>query len=331
MTTYTPKQRPEHPFISIVIPCYNEEESLPHLYERLTEVLDQVGEKYEIILANDGSRDNTGLVINDLVDKDARIRGVHLSRNFGHQLCLTAGLDHARGDVIVMMDADLQDPPELVNEMLAKWREGADVVYAQREKREGETFFKKITAAAFYRFMRFLTKIDLPVDTGDFRLIDRVALDAVLSLRESNRFLRGMFVWVGFRQEPVKYVRQARIAGETHYPLRKMVRFAFDAITSFSWVPLQFAVWLGLAAATFSFFYGINVVSTAMQGNTVPGWASTVVTVLFLGSVQLITIGLLGEYLGRVFDEVKGRPLYVVREVAERESENDSPEDKSQA
>jgi dolichol-phosphate mannosyltransferase len=313
------QKRSEQPFLSVVIPCYNEEKALPILHERLTAVLGQHFQRYEIVLANDGSRDGTARVIRELTEADAHVRGVDLSRNFGHQLCLTAGLDHARGDVIVMMDADLQDPPELIPDMLAKWRAGADVVYAVRKKRHGETLFKKATAAAFYRLMRFVTKIDIPVDTGDFRLIDRVALDAVLSLRESNRFLRGMFVWVGFRQEPIHYEREARVAGETHYPFRKMLRFAIDAITSFSWVPLQLAVWLGLLVATLSFLYGLHVLYLGIMGRGVAGWPSMMATVLFLGGVQLITIGLLGEYLGRLFDEVKGRPLYIVREVIERE------------
>lgn len=260
-------------------------------------------------------------MIRDLAAADPHVRGVDLARNFGHQSCLTAGLDHARGDVILMMDADLQDPPELLPKMLKRWRAGADVVYAVRKERKGESVFKKATATIFYRLLKASTSISIPLDTGDFRLIDRDALNAVLSLRESNRFLRGLFSWVGFRQEPIYYVRQERFAGETKYPLRKMVRFAIDGLTSFSAAPLQLAVWLGLITATISFLYGFNVIWKGMAGHTVPGWASTTVSVLFLGGVQLISIGLLGEYIGRIFEEVKARPLYLVREVIEQNKE----------
>jgi len=298
-----------------VVPCYNEEESLPVLHRRLTKVLSSVTDQYEIVLSNDGSRDGTLETIRKLAVADPHVCGVDLSRNFGHQVCLTAGLDHARGEVIVMMDADLQDPPELIPRMIERWRAGADIVYAVRRKREGESFFKKATAAVFYRILRASTKVAIPVDTGDFRLIDRCALDAVLAVRESNRFLRGLFSWVGFRQEPIYYNRKARYAGETKYPLRKMIRFAMDGVTSFSTAPLRVAVWLGLMTAGFAFLYGLRVIYQGMAGLTVPGWASTTVSVLFLGGIQLVTIGLLGEYVGRIFDEVKRRPLYLVREV----------------
>jgi len=298
-----------------VVPCYNEEESLPVLHRRLTKVLSSVTDQYEIVLSNDGSRDGTLETIRKPAVADPHVRGVDLSRNFGHQVCLTAGLDHARGEVIVMMDADLQDPPELIPRMIERWRAGADIVYAVRRKREGESFFKKATAAVFYRILRASTKVAIPVDTGDFRLIDRCALDAVLAVRESNRFLRGLFSWVGFRQEPIYYNRRARYAGETKYPLRKMIRFAMDGVTSFSTAPLRVAVWLGLMTAGFAFLYGLRVIYQGMAGLTVPGWASTTVSVLFLGGIQLVTIGLLGEYVGRIFDEVKRRPLYLVREV----------------
>lgn len=314
--------RPARPFVSVVIPCYNEEESIPVLHERLTKVLSRVTDHHEIVLCNDGSRDGTIDAIRALVAADPAVRGIDLSRNFGHQMCLTAGLDAARGQVIVMMDADLQDPPELLPKMIKLWREGADVVYAVRKKRLGEGLFKRATAAIFYRILRAMTKISIPVDTGDFRLIDRRALDSILSLRESNRFLRGLFTWVGFRQVPVHYVRQERYAGETKYPLRKMVRFAFDGITSFSAAPLQIAIWLGLISATMAFIYGLRVFYQGWMGYTVPGWASTTVSVLFLGGIQLLTIGLLGEYIGRIFDEVKRRPLYLVREIIEHAPTN---------
>jgi len=304
------------PFISAVVPCYNEEENLPILHERLTKVFQSLGRPYEIVLVDDGSRDRTFAVIAELSRKDPCVRGVSLSRNFGHQICLTCGLDHARGEVVAMMDADLQDPPELIGEMLKKYEEGYDVVYAVRTRREGETMFKKATAALFYRILRFFTRIDIPVDTGDFRLISRRALDSVLSLRERNRFLRGLFSWVGFRQIGVPYVRPARLKGETKYPLRKMVRFALDGITSFSTFPLHAASFLGMLAALAGFLYGLRVFYIAMIGKPVPGWASLMVVVLFFGGVQLFTLGVLGDYVGRIFDEVKRRPLYFVRDRA---------------
>jgi dolichol-phosphate mannosyltransferase len=306
-----------------VVPCYSEEGSLPELHRRVSKVLRKCTDRYEIVLANDGSRDATLEVIRGLARHDKHVRGVDLARNFGHQLCLTAALDHARGEVILMIDADLQDPPELLPRMLKRWREGVDVVYAVRRKRKGENFFKLATASLFYRLLKSMTKINIPLDTGDFRLIDRRALDAVLSLRETNRFLRGLFTWVGFRQEPVYYVRQERFAGETHYPLTKMMRFALDGITSFSHKPLQFAVWLGLFAASIAFVYAVRVLWEGLRGGTVSGWASNTFAILFLGGVQLFTIGLLGEYIGRIFEEVKGRPLYVVREVIEQDNNQD--------
>ncbi len=308
-------ERPANPLISVVIPCYNEEDSLEELHRRISTVLSKCRIDYEIIFCNDGSRDRTMELIRLVCEKDFRVKGVDLSRNFGHQLCLTAGLDMARGDATIMMDADLQDPPELIPKMIDKWRKGADVVYAVRKKRKGESFFKKLTASVFYRLLKLSTKISIPLDTGDFRLIDRKALDAVLSLRESNRFLRGLFSWVGFNQVPIYYVRQERFAGETKYPLRKMIHFAFDGLTSFSMAPLRLAVWLGILSATVAFIYGVLVIYDALTGGTVPGWASTTVSILFLGGVQLVTIGLLGEYIGRIFEEVKSRPLYLVKEV----------------
>lgn len=323
-----PTPRSKTPFLSVVVPCYNEEEALPLLYKRLKQVVPRLTSRYEFVFSNDGSRDRTLEVIERLVEQDHHVRGINLSRNFGHQACLTAGLDVARGDVVVMMDADLQDPPELIPKMLQRWQDGADVVYAVRRQRRGESPFKKATAALFYRLLSLSTRLDIPLDTGDFRLIDRRALDAVLDLRESHRFLRGMFTWVGFRQEPVMYTRERRVAGETKYPLRKMLQFALDAFTSFTIVPLRIATWLGLAAALISFVYAINVIVEAYQGGTVPGWASTTVSVLFLGGVQLLTIGLLGEYLGRVFEQVKNRPIYFVREILERPAPaEDSPQE----
>ncbi|MBI1289691.1 glycosyltransferase [bacterium] len=316
--------RGPRPFVSVVVPCYNEQESLPALHERLSRVLAESTDRYEIILANDGSRDRTLEIMRSLVEQDPHVRAVDLSRNFGHQVCLTAGLDHARGEVIMMIDADLQDPPELLPQMIEKWRAGADVVFAVREKRQGESWFKLLTAAAFYRLLRWSTKIDIPLDTGDFRLIDRRALRAVLELRERNRFLRGLFTWVGFHQEPIYYTREARFAGETKYPLQKMIRFAMDGITSFSALPLHLSFWVGLTAAAIAFLYSLRVLYQGWTGGTVPGWASNTISVLFLGGVQLVMIGVLGEYISRIFDEVKGRPLYLVREVIESD-ESEAP------
>jgi len=302
------------PFLSAVIPLFNEEENLPKLHERLTKVLTRLGRSYEIVFVNDGSRDGSLDVLRSLAADDPAVRVVSLSRNFGHQVGLTAGLDHARGEVIAMMDADLQDPPELLPRMVAKYEQGFDVVYAVRRSRRGETVFKRATAAAFYRILRWLTNIDIPADTGDFRLVSRRALDSLRSLNERNRFLRGLFTWVGYRQAGVAYERRERYRGRTKYPLRKMVRFAIDGITSFSAAPLQIATWLGFGGALLGFLYAIAVIHNKFQGGTVPGWASLAVIVLFFGGVQLITLGILGEYIGRIYEEVKRRPLYLVDE-----------------
>lgn len=323
MTTPAPKptsRRPERPFISFVVPCYNEEETLPVLHERISAVARKATDRYEIVLANDGSADGTLDAIRALVERDPHVRGVDLSRNFGHQVCLTAALDHARGEVILMLDADLQDPPELLPRMLRKWRQGADVVYAVRKSRKGESIFKLLTAKVFYRLLKWCTRINIPVDTGDFRLIDAHALRAMLSLRERNRFLRGMFSWVGFRQEPVYYVRQERYAGTTKYPLGKMIRLAIDGITSFSIIPLRVASVLGILSACVAFLYSLRVLYSGIFGGGVPGWASTTMSILFIGGIQLFTIGILGEYIGRIFEEVKRRPNYFVREIIENPS-----------
>lgn len=312
----------ERPKFSAVIPVYNEEETLPVLHKRLTGVLSKLGMPYEIVLVNDGSRDRSEEIIRQLSEKDPHVVGILLARNYGHQICLTAGLDHARGDIVAMMDADLQDPPELLPRMIRKMNEGFDVVYAQRKKRAGESWFKLATAAFFYRLLRKLTNIDIPVDTGDFRIINRRALDSVLALREHNRFLRGMFSWVGFRQTGVLYNRAARHAGETKYPFHKMLKFALDGITSFSTVPLRLATQMGFVFGALAILYGLRVLWVWVMGGTVQGWASTILAVLVLSSAQLVTLGILGEYIGRIFDEVRGRPLYFVREVASREGES---------
>lgn len=312
-------------FLSVVIPIYNEVENLPVLHERLTKVCRKLGKPYEIVLVDDGSKDGSMDLMRNLAQTDPHVRAIGLSRNFGHQICLTCGLDHAIGEVIVMMDADLQDPPELIPRMIRKYEKGFDVVYAVRAERKGETVFKRATAAGFYRFLRLCTQIDIPMDTGDFRLISRPALDSVLSLRERNRFLRGLFTWVGFRQTPIRYVRAARFRGETKYPLRKMVHFAIDGITSFSAIPLQVSTWLGFVAAIVGFLYGLKVLYVWMSGATVQGWASLAILVLFFGGVQLFTLGILGEYIGRIFEEVKQRPLYFTREKIGFDSSTERP------
>jgi dolichol-phosphate mannosyltransferase len=250
-----------------------------------------------------------------LAASDPRVRCIDFSRNFGHQVAITAGTDMARGDAVVVIDADLQDPPELIPRMVEKWREGYEVVFAVREKRKGESFFKLFTAAAFYRIIKRITNVDIPVDTGDFRLMDRKVVAALRILREKNRFVRGLVSWVGFRQVGIRYVREERFAGETKYPLKKMLKFAFDGITGFSYLPLQLATYLGFAVSNVAFLAicWVLLQKLVLHGHVEPGWSSLMVTILFLGGVQLLTIGLIGEYLGRIYDEVKARPLYLVR------------------
>ena len=302
------------PVLSVVVPVFNEEGNLPELHRRLAAVLPAVVASWEIVFVDDGSRDRSWQLIRDLAAADPHVRGVRFSRNFGHQMAFAAGLDHARGDAVVIMDADLQDPPELIPELVARWREGHEVVYAVRTRREGETLFKKLTASVFYRLLRRITQVEIPVDTGDFRLMGRRALEAFRRLPERHRFTRGLVAWVGFSQVGVPYARAARKAGETNYPLRKMLRFAVDAITSFSHVPLQLATWLGFLTSLFAFAYIVVVVVLKFVGISWPGYTSLMAAILFLGGVQLVMIGLLGEYLGRVYDEVKGRPLYLVQD-----------------
>jgi glycosyltransferase involved in cell wall biosynthesis len=308
----------EKPVFSIIVPIYNEEGSLPVLYERMQSVMDSTGESWELVLVDDGSQDQSSAMILDLAEKDKRVRPVILARNFGHQIAVTAGLDHARGDAIVIIDADLQDPPEVILDLIEKWREGFEVVYAVRETREGETFFKKWTASLFYRLINKITSMQIPVDTGDFRLIDRKVVNVLNQMREHHRFLRGMSVWVGFRQTGVKYKRAARYAGETHYPLRKMIKLAMTAITGFSFFPLQAATYMGFVASGISIVTIPVVIVMRLMGNQqFLGQATTLISVLFLGGVQLIFLGVLGEYIGRIYDEVRNRPLYIVRQAPE--------------
>lgn len=303
------------PTFSIIAPIYNEECCLDELYRRVSEVMDQTHELWELILVNDGSRDASPEIIRKLAAEDKRVRPVMFARNFGHQIAVTAGLDYSRGQAVIIIDADLQDPPEVILDMIAKWRDGAEVVYAVRGEREGESWFKKFTAALFYRIIFSITDVKIPMDTGDFRLMDRKVVKVMNSMREHHRFLRGMSAWVGFRQEGVVYKRAARYGGETKYPFRKMLKLALTAITGFSYFPLQLATYLGFITAGLAII-AIPVVAIlrAMQSQAFFGQASTLIAVLFLGGVQLISLGILGEYIGRIYDEVKGRPLYIVSE-----------------
>jgi glycosyltransferase involved in cell wall biosynthesis len=305
----------DHPILSVVAPCFNEEGVLHELYRRISQVLDGSGETWELVLVNDGSRDRTPEIMRELHAQDGRVKVVDFARNFGHQIAVTAGMDYAQGDAVVLIDADLQDPPELILEMLAKWREGYEVVYAIRAERKGETWFKEFTAKMFYRIIYKITDIDIPMDTGDFRLMDRKVVNALKTMHEKHRFMRGMSVWVGFRQTGVKYVRAERYSGVTKYPLKKMLKFAMDGITSFSYFPLQLATYIGFVAALIAVLGIIVTIILRLSGShAFLGQATTLVSVLFLGGVQLICLGILGEYLGRIYDEVKGRPLYIVRE-----------------
>jgi dolichol-phosphate mannosyltransferase len=303
------------PTISIVVPIYNEEAVLPELYRRVSQVMDELGESWELILVNDGSRDNSAEVIASLYEKDERVKGVSFSRNFGFQEAVTAGLTYTNGQAVVLSDADLQDPPEVIPEMVAKWREGYDVVYGVRTSREGETWFKLFTAKAFYRLIYRITSVNIPLDTGDFRLMDRRVVNAILRMPERNRFLRGMVPWVGYKQVGLEYQRAARFAGESKFnSVRQMLPFAIDAITSFSYFPLQMATYLGFIMAAISAIMIVAVVALRLFGPDEPllGQATTLVVVLFLGGVQLISLGIIGEYLGRIYDEVKERPLYLI-------------------
>ncbi len=306
------EHRPEY---SIVVPVYNEEAALPELVRRLGLLLDRLDGPAETVLVDDGSSDRSYELMAAARDADPRLKILRLSRNFGHQLAVTAGLDVAAGDAVIVMDADLQDPPEVVLEMAARWRDGYDVVYAVREERHGETRFKRATAAAFYRIFSGMSEVEVPLDVGDFRLVDRRALDAFRSMRESNRYVRGMFSWIGFRQVGVPYKRDERFAGETKYPFAKMVKFATDGIISFSAAPLRLALKVGFLVSGLSFLLGVVFLFSKVLGlYSVPGLASIAVFVAFLGGIQLLLLGVMGEYIARIHDEVKGRPLYVVSE-----------------
>lgn len=300
---------------SIVAPIYNESETLPELYRRVCQVMDGLGEPWELILVDDGSTDGSTDLICQYACQDPRLRALIFARNFGHQIAVTAGLDYSRGQAVVIIDADLQDPPEIIPELIAKWREGYEVVYAVRATREGENWFKLWTAAVFYRLIYRITDVRIPLDTGDFRLLDRKVVDVLKQMRERHRFLRGMSAWVGFRQIGVPYRRAARFAGETKYPFKKMLKFAIDAVTSFSYFPLQLATYLGFISAGISILAIPVVIALRLAGSKAFfGQATTLIAVLFLGGVQLISLGILGEYIGRLYDEAKGRPLYILKE-----------------
>jgi glycosyltransferase involved in cell wall biosynthesis len=284
-------------------------------------VLEKLGAPFELLLINDGSRDNSFQVMREIHERDPRVRVLNFSRNFGHQIAISAGLDHARGEAVVIIDSDLQDPPEVIPELVARWKNGAEVVYAQRTKRVGETRFKLLTASVFYRMIARITKMDIPRDTGDFRLLDRRVVNALVAMREHHRFMRGLAVWVGFRQEAVQYERRERFAGTTKYPLFKMIRFSLDAITGFSYAPLQLATSFGFVLAGLSLLGIVVAILLRIFGGAIQGQGTTLIVVLFLGGIQLIFLGVIGEYLGRIYDEVRARPLYIVREVLEQEEE----------
>jgi dolichol-phosphate mannosyltransferase len=303
------------PVFSIVAPVFDEEETLPHFYRRVVEVMEPLHEPFELVLVNDGSRDGSLDVMRRLNESDSRVRVVDFSRNFGHQIAISAGLDYARGSCVIIIDSDLQDPPETIPEMVSKWRAGAEVVYAKRANRRGETAFKLFTAKTFYRLIARITSVAIPSDTGDFRLLDRRVVDALVAMREHHRFMRGLSAWVGFRQEGVEYERHERFAGTTKYPFFKMVRFSVDAITGFSHVPLQLATSFGFVMAGISLVGIVVAIVLRLVNHAIIGQASTLILVLFLGGVQLIFLGILGEYLGRIYDEVRARPLYIAREV----------------
>jgi len=299
---------------SVIIPAYNEEEVISESYKRLTSVMSRSDGEYELIFVNDGSADKTAEILKSFAIKDAHVKVIDFSRNFGHQVAISAGLDYATGDAVAVIDADLQDPPEVILQMIEKWHEGYDVIYGKRLKRHGETFFKKLTSKLFYRFLCSMTDVDIPIDAGDFRLMDKKVCEAMRSLSEKNRYVRGLVSWVGFKQTAIEYVREQRFAGVTKYPLKKMIKFASDGIISFSFKPLKIAEILGFIIAGMSFIYMIVAIIQKLMGLTLPGWASILAVSLFFNGIILLMLGIVGEYIGRIYDEVKGRPLYIVKD-----------------
>lgn len=301
--------------LSVVVPAYNEQEVLPEFHRRIAAVLETIPGRCEIVYINDGSRDNTLQVMLDLRARDARACIVDLSRNFGKEIALTAGLDYARGDAIVVIDADLQDPPELIPQMIQQWEQGYDVVFAKRTLREGETWFKKATAKIFYRIMQRVSRVDVPSDTGDFRLLSRRALNALKQLREHHRFMKGLFAWIGYPSKAVLYRRDPRFAGETKWNYWNLWTLAIEGFTSFTTAPLKVATYVGVMVAFSSFLFALFIIyKTLVYGNSVTGYPSLMVVVLFLGGMQLMALGIIGEYLGRMFMETKQRPLYLIKD-----------------
>lgn len=319
------------PTLSLVLPIYNEEEVIPELHTRLQEFLKELELDAEVLFVNDGSRDKSMELLRGIAKDEPRYKILSFARNFGHQTAITAGVDYARGKAVVVMDADLQDPPSVVLKMVAKWKKGYDVVYAKRRSRAGESFFKLFTAKIFYRVFAAMIPIEVPLDTGDFRLMSRRVVIALRELRETHRFVRGMVSWVGFRQTAVLYDRPGRFAGETKYPLRKMLRFAADGITSFSVLPLRFATYLGMIISAMSVLYAIwAIVAHFALHITLPGWTATVVLISLLSAVQLLMIGILGEYVGRIYEEVKRRPLYVIGDRVNLPRQRDTDDDEDE-
>jgi dolichol-phosphate mannosyltransferase len=311
---------------SIIAPIYNEIGNIPELYRRVKETMEKTGEPWELLMVDDGSTDGSTDEIRKLASLDEHVRPVIFARNFGHQIAVTAGLDYSQGNAVVIIDSDLQDPPEVVLDMITKWKEGYEVVFAQRTEREGESWFKLFTASLFYRLIYRITDVDIPMDTGDFRLLDRKVVDVMVQMRERHRFLRGMSSWVGYKQTGVTYKRASRYSGVTKYPFRKMFKFASDAITSFSYFPLQMASYLGFLSAGLSIIAIPVVIILRIVGlHAFTGQATTLIAVLFLGGVQLISLGILGEYIGRLYDEAKGRPLYIVREAPPKDTRGENP------
>jgi dolichol-phosphate mannosyltransferase len=312
------------PTFSIIAPIFNESQNLPVLYPRVKEVMDSTGEPWELILVDDGSTDGSTDIMRELAKQDARVRPVIFARNFGHQVAVTAGLDYSLGQAVTIIDADLQDPPEVILELIEKWKEGYEVVYAVRAEREGEGWFKLFTASLFYRMIYRITDVAMPMDAGDFRLLDRKVVNVMNQMRERHRFLRGMSAWVGFKQIGVNYKRAARFAGETKYPFKKMLKLAINAVTGFSYFPLQVATYMGFVSAGLSIIAIPIVIALRIWGHgELLGQATTLIAVLLLGGVQLISLGILGEYIGRLYDEAKGRPLYIVREEPQASTESE--------
>lgn len=302
--------------LSIVVPVFNEIESIDAFYECMLETIDSLESiSYELIFVDDGSEDGSDQKLVHFAKINSNVRVIKLSRNFGHQIAITAGIDKSKGDAVVVIDADLQDPPEVIKEFIEKWEEGYDVVYGTREKREGESKIKLITATLFYRLLKAIAGIDIPLDVGDFRLMSKRAANHFRELKERDRFIRGLVSWIGYKQIGVPYMRDKRYAGETKYPYKKMIKFALDGITSFSSFPLKLSSWFGFIISFFAFLYSCFIIILKFMGFTIPGLATVIVGMLFLGGVQLICLGIIGEYIGRIFTEIKQRPMYVIEEM----------------